>query len=83
LVGNLLFPVGSIYTNATNATNPGTLLGFGTWTAFGAGRVAVGFDAGNALFDALLKKLVVVQMQHCQPTPTRQQQHQQMLVTLT
>jgi hypothetical protein len=52
LVGNLLFPVGSIYTNATNATNPGTLLGFGTWTAFGAGRVPVGFDAGNALFDA-------------------------------
>jgi hypothetical protein len=51
LVGNLLFPVGSIYTNATNATNPGTLLGFGTWTAFGAGRVMVGFDAGNALFD--------------------------------
>ena len=51
LVGNLLFPVGSIYTNATNATNPGTLLGFGTWTAFGAGRVAVGFNAANALFD--------------------------------
>jgi hypothetical protein len=50
-IGNLLFPVGSIYTNATNATNPGTLLGFGTWTAFGAGRVAVGFDAGNVLFD--------------------------------
>jgi len=38
--------------NATNATNPGTLLGFGTWVAFGAGRVPVGFDAGNALFDA-------------------------------
>jgi len=51
LVGNLLFPVGSIYTNATNATNPGTLLGFGTWTAFGAGRVMVGFDSSNALFD--------------------------------
>ena len=50
-LGNLFYPVGSIYTNATNATNPGTLLGFGTWTAFGAGRVAVGFDAGNALFD--------------------------------
>ena len=46
-----IYPVGSIYTNATVATNPGTLLGFGTWTAFGAGRVAVGFDAGNALFD--------------------------------
>jgi hypothetical protein len=45
-----LFPVGAIYT-AIVSTNPGTLLGFGTWTAFGAGRVPVGFDAGNALFD--------------------------------
>ena len=47
-----LHPVGSIYINATVSTNPGTLLGFGTWTAFGAGRVPVGFDSGNALFDA-------------------------------
>jgi hypothetical protein len=47
----LLYPVGSIYTNATVSTNPATLLGFGTWTAFGAGRVMVGFDSGNALFD--------------------------------
>lgn len=46
-----LYPVGSIYINATNSTNPGTLLGFGTWAAFGAGRVPVGFDSGNALFD--------------------------------
>lgn len=46
-----LHPVGSVYINATNATNPGTLLGFGTWTAFGAGRVPVGFNASNALFD--------------------------------
>ena len=46
-----LFPVGSIYTNSSVATNPGTLLGFGTWSAFGAGRVMVGFDSGNALFD--------------------------------
>jgi hypothetical protein len=46
-----LYPVGSIYINATNSTNPGTLLGFGTWTAFGAGRVPVGFDASNTLFD--------------------------------
>lgn len=46
-----LYPVGSIYTNATNSTNPGTLLGFGTWTAFGAGRVMVGFNASNSLFD--------------------------------
>ncbi len=46
-----MYPVGSIYTNATNSTNPGTLLGFGTWTAFGAGRVMVGFDSTNTLFD--------------------------------
>jgi hypothetical protein len=46
-----LYPVGSIYINATNATNPGTLLGFGTWVAFGAGRVPVGFNASNPLFD--------------------------------
>lgn len=45
------YPVGSIYINATSATNPATLLGFGTWVAFGAGRVMVGLDAGNALFD--------------------------------
>jgi len=46
-----LHPVGSIYINATNSTNPGTLLGFGTWSAFGAGRVPVGFDASDSLFD--------------------------------
>ena len=51
-LGSLFYPVGSIYINATVATNPGTLLGFGTWTAFGAGRVPVGFDSGNVLFDA-------------------------------
>lgn len=47
-----LYPVGSIYMNATNSTNPGTLLGFGTWVAFGAGRVPVGFDASNSMFDS-------------------------------
>jgi len=46
-----LYPVGSIYINATSAINPATLLGFGTWTAFGAGRVMVGFNSANALFD--------------------------------
>jgi hypothetical protein len=47
-----LHPVGSIYINATNSTNPGTLLGFGTWAAFGAGRVMVGFNASDPLFDS-------------------------------
>ena len=40
-----LHPVGSIYT-ATVSTNPGTLLGFGTWVAFGAGRVLIGVGGG-------------------------------------
>ena len=51
--GKLLYPVGSIYFNAGVTTNPATLLGFGTWTAFGAGRVMIGLDGSDALFDAL------------------------------
>ncbi len=50
-VKSALYPVGSIYTNSSVSTNPGTLLGFGTWTAFGAGRVMVGLDASDSLFD--------------------------------
>ena len=46
-----VYPVGSIYINASDGTNPGTLLGFGTWVAFGAGRVPVGIDAGQTEFD--------------------------------
>ena len=40
-LGNLFYPVGSLY-SSTASTNPGTSLGFGTWTAFGAGRVMIG-----------------------------------------
>lgn len=47
------YPIGSIYINAGVSTNPATLLGFGTWTAFGAGKVLVGLDASDALFDTL------------------------------
>ena len=46
-----LHPVGSVYINANTATNPATLLGFGTWSAFGAGKVMVGIDAGDTSFD--------------------------------
>tara|TARA_R110001632_G_scaffold24747_4_gene68662 strand:- start:4941 stop:5651 length:711 start_codon:yes stop_codon:yes gene_type:complete len=48
-----LFPVGTIYTQAAVATNPATLLGFGTWTAFGTGRVLIGLDASNTLMDSV------------------------------
>lgn len=47
-----LHPVGSIYINATNSANPSTYFGFGTWVAFGAGRVMVGFNAADPLFDS-------------------------------
>jgi hypothetical protein len=36
-----MYPVGTIYTNTTVSTNPATLFGFGTWSAYGAGRVLV------------------------------------------
>jgi hypothetical protein len=49
----LVYPVGSIYINAAVSTNPATLMGFGTWTAFGAGKVIVGLDSADALFDTL------------------------------
>lgn len=45
-VAQVLFPVGAIY-SATVSTNPGTLLGFGTWTVFGAGRVLIGAGTGG------------------------------------
>jgi hypothetical protein len=48
-----VYPVGSIYINAGVSTNPATLLGFGTWAAFGAGRVMVGLNAGDVSFDTL------------------------------
>ena len=48
-----IYPVGSIYINAGVATNPGTLLGFGTWTAFGTGRTIVGVDSSDTDFDAV------------------------------
>lgn len=41
------YPIGSIYMNATNASNPASLLGFGTWTKFGEGRVLIGEGTGT------------------------------------
>jgi hypothetical protein len=48
-----VYPVGSIYINAAVSTNPGTLLGFGTWVAFGTGRTMVGIDAAQTEFNTL------------------------------
>jgi hypothetical protein len=47
-----IYPVGSLYFSTT-ATNPATTLGFGTWVAFGAGQVPVGYSAGDPNFGTL------------------------------
>jgi hypothetical protein len=48
--GGEAFPVGSVFLSVV-ATNPSTLLGYGTWAAFAAGRMLVGFNAADADFD--------------------------------
>jgi len=49
-----VWPVGSVFTSIL-ATNPATLLGFGTWAEFARGRVLVGVDPGDATIDAAEK----------------------------
>lgn len=44
------WPVGSVFISVVD-TNPATLLGFGTWAAFGSGRVLVGRSSEDADFD--------------------------------
>lgn len=44
------FPVGSVFLSVVS-TNPATLLGYGTWSAFGAGKLLVGLDSGDTDFD--------------------------------
>ena len=51
-----IYPVGSIYFNMAVSTNPGTLLGFGTWAAYAEGRVLVGFQSSGT-FDSLDESL--------------------------
>jgi len=47
-----VYPIGSIYISVTS-TNPATVFGFGTWSAFGAGKTIVGLDSGNTAFDTV------------------------------
>lgn len=43
------FPVGSVYTSVVS-TDPSSLLGYGVWSAFGAGKVPVGYASGDPDF---------------------------------
>ena len=47
---NHIYPVGSIYMS-TSATNPSNFFG-GTWVAWGAGRVPVGFNGSDGNFNS-------------------------------
>jgi hypothetical protein len=47
------YPIGSIYMNASNSANPASLLGFGTWSSFGAGRVLVSLDSTQSEFNSI------------------------------
>jgi microcystin-dependent protein len=44
------WPVGSVFMNETNV-NPATLLGGGTWIAWGVGRMPIGVDPSDPDFD--------------------------------
>lgn len=55
LITQFVYPVGSIYINAGVATNPATLFGFGTWVAFGAGKVLVSVNTEDSDFNTVEK----------------------------
>ena len=54
MIGNLMYPVGSIYMSVS-PENPSSIFG-GTWEAWGAGRVPVGVDTSNEKFNVAEKK---------------------------
>ena len=41
---NLIYPVGTIYENASNPNNPATYMGFGSWKLWGQGLTTVGWN---------------------------------------
>jgi len=49
---NQRYKVGDIYTT-TDATDPATRLGYGTWEVYGSGRVLVGHDSGDPDFQTV------------------------------
>ena len=70
-----LYPVGSVYINASSTTNPSSLLGFGTWVSVGDGKVLVNQDTADTSFDTLgetggSKDTIVVSHTHTYSTTT-------------
>ncbi len=52
--GSEAWPIDSVFISVV-AINPNTLLGYGTWAAFGTGKMLVGFDAGQTEFNTVEK----------------------------
>ena len=50
ILNNKIWPIGSVFLSVV-ATNPNTLLGFGTWSQIGGGKVLVGQTDGDADFN--------------------------------
>lgn len=48
---NSMWPIGSIYINATTSLNPKFLMGFGEWESFGLRQILVGHNDSPAGFD--------------------------------
>lgn len=46
------YPVGAVFISVVS-TNPATLLGYGTWTAFATGKMLIGIDSGDTDFDTV------------------------------
>ena len=50
VLADAAWPVGSVFISVV-ATDPSTLLGFGSWTQIAAGRFLIGVDTGTAAYD--------------------------------
>lgn len=52
LIADLLYPIGKIV-EFSNAFDPNTSLGFGTWEYYGKGRVTAGYDSATGPYDTI------------------------------
>jgi hypothetical protein len=73
IIQNKIWPIGSVFTSVVS-TDPAILLGFGTWSAIGAGKVLIGQDTGDSDFNSLEEtggaKTVSVAHTHTGPSHT-------------